>query len=85
VDRSAFGEALRGGGRVAEADDDLRATAESLQDDADRLKDLEASKERLDPSDPEVLKLAHEAKDLARTIADKATVELALAEELQGA
>ncbi len=70
---------------MGEADDDLRATAESLQDDADRLKDLEATKEGLDPSDPKVLELAHEAKDLARTIADKANVELALAEELQGA
>ena len=70
---------------MGEADDDLRATAESLQDDADRLKDLEASKERLDPSDPQVLELAHEAKELARTIADKANIEVALAEELQGA
>lgn len=70
---------------MGEAEDDLRATAESLQDDADRLKDVEASKERLDPSDPKVLELAHEAKELAGTIADKANVEVALAEELQGA
>ena len=70
---------------MGEADDDLRATAESLQEDADRLKDLEATKEGLDPSDPKVLELAHEAKDLARTIAEKANVELALAKELQGA
>lgn len=70
---------------MGEADDDLRATAESLQEDADRLKDLEASKEGLDPSDPKVLELSHEAKDLARTITDKANVEVALAEELRGA
>ena len=70
---------------MGEADDDLRATAESLQEDADRLKDLETTKEGLDPSDPKVLELAHEAKDLARSIADKANVELALAKELQGA
>ena len=69
---------------MGDADDDLRATAESLQDDADRLKDLEASKERLDPSDPKVLELANEAKELARTIADKTNIEVALAEEVQG-
>lgn len=70
---------------MPEAKDDLRATAEAVQDDAHRLADLEAKKLSLDPSDPEVDRLSREIHELAQTIGHKAEAERELAEEVGGA
>jgi hypothetical protein len=65
--------------------DDLRATSEAIQDDAQRLAELEATKLSLDPADPEVDKLSRDVQDVARGIGHKAAAERELAEELGGA
>jgi hypothetical protein len=67
---------------MPEAEDDLRATSEAVQDDAERLADLEARKLALSPDDPEVDKLSHEIHQLARAIGHKAEAERELAEEV---
>ena len=67
------------------AEEDLRATAEAILDDADQLKRLEARKVALDPADPLVLDLSRQIEALVGTIADKARAERELSEDLQGA
>jgi hypothetical protein len=63
--------------------DDLRATAEALQVDADLLEDLELQKELLEPDDPRLADLARRIEVLIRGMATKATAERQLAEEIQ--
>ena len=63
--------------------EDLKATAESIVHDADRLKEIEQRKLNLEPSDDEeVLELAGEAEELAEDISDKARIEKQLADEV---
>ena len=71
----------RGEGTDARAD--LRATSEAIQDDAERLAELEARKRSLDTADPEVVELSQQIDMLARRIADKAAAERELSEEIQ--
>lgn len=66
----------------AEREDDLAATMESLQDDAQRLVDIEHQKQRLDAADPEVDALSIEAERLAVQIEDKSRIERDLAHGL---
>lgn len=73
------------GEQMPDAEEDLRATAEAIQDDAEQLKQLEARKIALDPDDPLVLDLSRQIEALVAKIADKARAERELSEELQGA
>ena len=70
---------------MPDARSDLRATSESIQDDAQTLADLEARKLSLDPADPEVDRLSVEVQQLVRTIGHKAAAERELADEIGGA
>jgi hypothetical protein len=70
-------------GHVPEAEDDLRATSESILTDAERLASLEERKQRLDPQDPEVLALSVEIETLTVRIRHQATAEREIAEEIQ--
>jgi len=64
--------------------DDLRATAESIVVDAERLKEIELEKLELEPEDSTTRDLSERAERLAQRIAAKARVEKQLAEELTG-
>ena len=68
---------------MPDARDDLRATSESIQSDAERLARLEARKQALDPEDPEVLALSQEVEALTVRIQKQATAEREIAEEIQ--
>jgi hypothetical protein len=69
---------------MRDAESDLRATSESIQDDAAQLKELEAQKRALDPADPRVAELSRRIEALAGTLSDKAQAETELSEEIQG-
>ena len=69
---------------MPDADEDLRATSESIQDDAGRLEAIEEEKAGVETDDPRLATLSREAERLAHGIAAKATVERALADEIQG-
>ena len=64
-------------------EDDVRATADSLVADADRLDDVEATKAQLDVQDPRLPALAAEATRLTREMAIKARIEERLIRESQ--
>jgi hypothetical protein len=66
---------------VKELDDDLKATAESVIDDARRLEAVETAKSDLDPDDGRVTALATEARTIARRILLKTEIEHELAAE----
>ena len=69
---------------MPDARDDLRATSEALQQDADLLEELEKQKETLDPEDPRLPDLARRVENLVRAMAAKASAERELVEEIQG-
>jgi hypothetical protein len=62
--------------------DDLAATSESLQGDAERLVDIEREKQDLDAADPRVDALSIEAERVAGEIQDKSRIERDLADDL---
>lgn len=70
---------------MADTEEDLRATSESIEDDAVQLKRLEEQKATLDADDPRLADLSREIERLAHAVAEKTTVERVLSEELQGA
>jgi hypothetical protein len=70
---------------MQDPEEDLRATSESIRDDAEQLKRLEAQKSSLDAADPLVLDLSRQIEALVHRIADKARAERDLSEEIQGA
>lgn len=63
--------------------EDFRATADSIQRDAERVKNLEEQKRALDPTDPRVLLLSEQVEQLAIRLQDKTAAEQDLAEEIQ--
>lgn len=66
--------------------DDLRATAESIVKDAERLKEIELRKLDLGPEqDDEANELAGQAVELADEIVDKARAEKEIADRLADA
>jgi hypothetical protein len=69
---------------MRDAEADLKATSESIQDDATQLKALEEQKSSLDPADPRVVDLSRRIETLVGTLSDKAHAELELSEEIQG-
>ena len=61
--------------------DDLRATADDLAADADRLKQIEQKKAALEHGDPELVELSDEAERLTEDMAAKAKIQSQLAED----
>ena len=70
------------GGRDDRAEQDLKATADSLRSDIDRLATLEDEKLALDAEDPEVDRLSDEAVALADRISRETRAERQLSEEV---
>jgi len=64
------------------AEQDLKATAESIQADIARLATLEGDKLALDPHDPHVDTLSDEAVELADRISRETRAERQLSDEL---
>lgn len=60
---------------MSERDEDLRATAEDLIEDAERLKRIEKRKVGLEPGDPLLVKLAEEANRVVARMAPKAQAQ----------
>ena len=66
---------------VSDLDDDVRATAESIASDAERLKQIERAKALLPANDPRVAELAREAELLIDEMAAKATEQSLLVDD----
>jgi hypothetical protein len=66
----------------AEAEQDLRATAESIRQDVDELAAIEEEKTTLDPSDPQVDVASDESVRLANRLARETRAERQLSHEL---
>lgn len=63
--------------------DDFAATSESVEDDAERLVEIEHEKQGLDPADPRVDTLSIEAERLAGQIQQKSRLERQLADDIE--
>ena len=68
---------------MADAQDDLRATAESLADDAQQVQELEEKKLEMDPADPRMVAVSNQVESLVEKMAGKAGIEREISEELQ--
>jgi hypothetical protein len=66
---------------MSELRDDLRATAEDLAADADRVGEIERKKKTLPPGDPKGIELARESEQVTAEMAEKAKIETALMEQ----
>jgi len=66
-----------------ELEEDLRATAQVIEVDADRLAAIEDEKKTLASDDPRLLDLSREAEMIAKRIVPKTVAERALAVEAQ--
>jgi hypothetical protein len=60
---------------MSDLDGDLHATAEDIEADAARLKEIEAQKAGLDAGDPLVAKLSREGEALAKRLVPKTIAE----------
>ena len=67
---------------MRDAEADLKATSEAIQDDAGQLKELEAQKSALDPADPRVVELSRRIEALVAPLPAKAHAVLELSEEI---
>lgn len=67
---------------MSELADDLRATAEDLIEDAERLKEIEKKKSMLDPRDARLAKLSADAERTVRRMLPKAVAEKELVDGL---
>ena len=70
---------------MPDAQEDLRATSEAIQDDAEELATLETQKRELEPSNPRVVEMSQRIEELAQEMATKATAERELSEDIQEA
>ncbi|MEP7158976.1 MAG: hypothetical protein ABI797_06080 [Chloroflexota bacterium] len=61
---------------------DLRATSDSIREDAERLADLEAAKSAIEIDDPQMKRLSSQVVQLADDIKDKAEAERDLAQSV---
>ena len=61
---------------------DLRATEESIQRDADTLKRLEEEKTDLDPRDARVDRISEQVEEVVKGLRDKAVAERELSHEI---
>ena len=66
---------------MSQTEDDLRAVAESLAVDADRLKSVEQAKATLPIDDPELAELTKESAQIIDEISTKGAHQEALVEE----
>jgi hypothetical protein len=66
---------------MSDIEDDLRATSESVESDAERLAAIEREKQSLNADDPRLVTLSDEAARLAREIQLKAEAERDIAGE----
>ena len=66
-----------------ELDEDIRATAQSIEADADRLAAIEDEKKALEASDPRLLELSREAELISKRLVPKTVAERALVSEGQ--
>jgi hypothetical protein len=62
---------------------DIRATAQSIETDADRLAAIEDEKKALDSADPRLLELSREAEMISKRLVPKTVAERALVDEGQ--
>jgi hypothetical protein len=70
---------------VSELDDDFKATAENIRQDAREIAKIEEVKAKLDPADPEARTLSARAEELAeelhhKTLAERDLTDTAAAE-----
>jgi hypothetical protein len=65
-------------------EEDVRATAQSIEADADRLAAIEDEKKTLDSADPRILELSREAELISKRLVPKTVAERALVVENQG-
>ena len=72
------------GGAVEELHDDLRATTENIQADAEELAETEKEKAQLDRDDPRQRSLSRRVERLARGLLPKTKVERELADDTTG-
>ena len=63
--------------------EDLRATEQAIQGDAQQVQSLEEEKAALDPKDPRVGELSEKVGRLAAGLKDKAAAEIELSEEVR--
>jgi hypothetical protein len=63
--------------------DDLRATEESIIDDAERLRNLESEKAALNPGDPKVDLLSEKVVRIVEGLDDKAAIQRRLSAEIE--
>lgn len=61
------------------AQEDLKATSDSIRQDAELIAQLEEAKSQLDPTDPHVDAMSRDIEKLAADIADKTKAERELA------
>ena len=66
----------------AAAQEDLKATGDSIQSDVQRLSNLEERKRGLDANDPQVDRLSDEAVELSGRIARETKAERQLSDEI---
>jgi hypothetical protein len=66
----------------AAAEEDLKATGDSIEADVQRLSTVEETKRRLDADDPEVDRLSDEAVELSGRLARKTKAERQLSDEI---
>jgi hypothetical protein len=66
---------------MADEDDDLKATVETITADAERLTDVEREKATLEAEDPRMADLSAEAERLARRIVPLTAAETDLVAE----
>jgi hypothetical protein len=64
-------------------EEDIRATAQSIETDADRLAAIEDEKKLLDSDDPRLLELSREAELISKRLVPKTVAERALIVEAQ--
>ena len=64
-------------------EEDLRATAQSIEADADRLSAIEDEKKLLGSADPRLAELSREAEMIAKRLVPKTVAERELAGESQ--
>jgi hypothetical protein len=67
-----------------ELEEDIRATAQSIETDADRLAAIEDEKKLLGSTDPRLLELSREAEAIAKRLVPKTIAERALVLEKKG-
>jgi hypothetical protein len=68
---------------MSDLEDDLRATADSIAGDADRLAAIEVEKQDLKVDDPRMVELSAESERLAARLMPKTSAELDLATKAQ--